>query len=449
MPEFVDLEVRRPLPTPMAWPLIAPKVLQRHPKPPKPGTICESPESIAAAPVVLTPAELAFRMASVGYGAYAHYGVTWLLSGKPLTASEVVDLRRLTAARLSVVHRAYRMAPGMTAAGMPTVDLVQRSIYPLIESTERGSVSFVLGCAMAEVCAPNALNTRPGFTAAKLWHLFHVNLIQAASTCATVLKVDMTTRQKTDFVGIDSALGTLHIFEAKGSGDGFDGSRVSDGLSQCEAVEGIRVMGGALEQPASLNVCVSYLHGGRVCSAVYQLTGARSASSAPGSPTATPAPPNKSEVTSALDLLLGTKLMGTYLMLRGADVEQTVGRWTVFDIASQAGEGAEAIRVALPSALWIQLSDFWERAEQAMARVGEHVRLRHKLTTVSVTDAWPERRPVLENLLSGLGKSMLQLLETDLQQSRVRASEDELPEGFELSGVEPWLAFERALSAGT
>lgn len=447
MPEFGDFEVQGPLPATKEWKLIAPKVIQRQPKPAVAGTVCKSPQSIGAVSVSLTPAELAFRMAAVGYGAYAHYGMTWLLGGKPLSAGEIADLRRLTASRLSVVHRAYRMSLTTTAAGLTTVDLSPRSIYPLIESSERVSVSFVLGCAMAEVCAPVALNTRPGFTTAKLWHLFHTSLLQAASSCATVIQVSMSTRQKTDFVAVDSALGTLHVIEAKGTGDEFNGASVADGLSQCDAVKGIRVMGGPLEQPASLNVCVSYVYGGKVRSAVYELSGPSNAAIAAGVASAGPSPEKKSATTDALELLLGTKLMGTYLLLRGADVEQAERGWTTFDIG-QRGSGVAPIRVALQTDLWRQLDDFWNQAERTMAKAADYVKLSEKLSRAAAVNEWLLKKRELETRLTGLGRSMLQTLDAQAQRDGTgrKQQQDKAPEGFVLSRVEPWLAFESAFS---
>lgn len=369
--------------------------------------------------------------ATMGYGAAADYGIHWLVSGTPLSAAQIGDLKRLACGRAASIERAYEFAAA--SAGQP-LRIVPRSIYPLIEASEKVSASYLSGCAMAAICVPRAIERRPHSAVNGITYLFHVSLLKAASKAAKRVVVHMRSGRLVDFIGFDTKLG-VHLVEAKGSGDDFDTGQLARGIEQCLDVDCIELPSGKVI-PSSLNVAATYRGKKPVkCLAVSVSDGLRCAivevPHNPGISTAlarTSKPPEED-----IDQLIGAQALGLYMHLLAAHREGDIQNWSIFAIPGSESPGA-GFRVAVPTALFEETR---RRFDSALATIratwmGQRIEQSlDELPNIQVNASDPLE--FADGMLVGLGRWV---------RVEDRWSVFAIPEGYSRGPLEPWLAFE-------
>lgn len=363
---------------------------------------------------------------TMGYGAAADYAIHWLLNGMPLGASEIDDLRRLTAARATGISRAYRFA---AAAVGPPLQMEPRTIYPLIESSEKGSISYYVGCAMAAICVPRAIGLRPGVHLAGIDHIFHASLLKAASATGKRVVVHSHGRGNVDFVCFDLNLG-VHLIEAKGSGDEFTMNRLVEGVEQCLAVVDVELSGRRVA-PVSLNVASTYLLGDPVDCLSTTIT--QSLRCTVVEVTCLPVQARAAEAAApAVDVLhqlIGAQVLGLYVTLQSAMPLNAIGGWDVFAFAEVARQDRPQV-VAVPSQLVAEAGKRFTMGVQAVRAIIARYQAQRVLERVDMPD---------EEVLARVDHVLVDLGRWALSQNRWRTLD--APQGYERGPAEPWIAF--------
>ncbi|VWC42381.1 hypothetical protein BLA6860_07094 [Burkholderia lata] len=198
-------------------------------------------------------ADVFWKAITVGYGAPVDYVIHWLLHGAALTPPQMHDLKRLASARATAIGRAYACKVLPSGA----VALVPRDIYPLIESSERTSTSYLVGCAIAALCAPAAIDSQLGGSVG-IDYLFHASLLKSAATTGFPIVVNSTGQGSIDFIGVDTHF-HLHAIEAKGTGDTINYQQIGRGLDQCNHVIDITLLPGLDVVPRTKSVSAAYV----------------------------------------------------------------------------------------------------------------------------------------------------------------------------------------------
>lgn len=246
MIEFNDHEYAGAFPAPTTWVGLSPNTIKTMPVPAI-GPPSPPPHFGPHQAIALAAGALFWNAQNVGYGEHATYAVHWLLAGIPLGPAEVCALRRLARSRATMLARAYLQAAA------PPHQIVRQPVFPLIESTELGVVHFLLGMALSQITAREAILGRTGLVVSRL---FHARLLRISAVPAfTVSTVPLG--KTPDFLGFDGNGGT-HIVESKGEGGTLPYKRLAHGLDQVHAVNYVLFPGGLFVPPESRNVCVSY-----------------------------------------------------------------------------------------------------------------------------------------------------------------------------------------------
>lgn len=186
------------------------------------------------------------RMDIFTYG----YGFIWqiiqkfeLIAGVPLTIAQAKAIRDFTISRIVTFEAAYDFHH-------PNLPYTQSPIYPLLETTEKTHVSYLMGSMMCQTAGGEAVKQRLGIHVGRL---FHTKLLETKANFANAIVIVAARKGRPDFVAIDSNH-NLHLFEAKGTGNEFEAEPVWVGLQQ---VLNIFTLNGCL--PYSRNVCYSYV----------------------------------------------------------------------------------------------------------------------------------------------------------------------------------------------
>lgn len=435
MPLYTDYLCKGLAKDPKTWDDLSPSISCASPTA-KP-TPCKPPPRHDVSPVAFSPKALLWRMVVAGYGDQALYGATWLINKVPLGTPQIAELKRLTRVRASSIARAYEICP---ATATSPLMLLPRSIYPLIESSEKVNISYYLGCAMAEVCLPAAILSRPLLGSGGVSHLFHARLLESSDLAAKTVEVATTNGRKIDFVAFDKTLTGVHLAEAKGSGESMSYENLASGLLQCDAVVGVSVAGSALMSPASLNVAFTFF--GQIPVNCGSLKIARSLRTSvfdyrqgPSAHKSAPhtlalAPSHTSPISRALKQLFGTKLLGLYLALQSGERNDTTPKWTEFWFGAAEGFEQE-ISVAIPSALLSQMESFWKAAEGRIERGPLFRKLQVALPDGAAEDVQEGNIDLSDALVEFGGQALILRVWDNLP----------IPHNFEAHELEPWLAF--------
>jgi hypothetical protein len=373
--------------------------------------------------IPISPAVFLWEAATMGYGEAADYGLFWLVNGITTDAPQKDELKRLASARITAISRAYSFEPA--TAGTP-FHLRPRGIYPLIEQSEKTNTSYYLGCAMAAVCAPHVLLGRT--VPATLGYLFHARLLASVYTATNVTTIQMASAKQVDFLAFDTAL-NAHIFEAKGSGEGFPYDKVADGIDQCSAVVSVTLDGLAPQAAASLNVMAAFAAKSPVRCGTKALNhsirvAAFEVLSNP--PTVVQTPPHKIPTLSAL---VGLQAIGVYLSLCVYPDQLEVGRWRRFNTGEASGFEVP-VAVAIPQRVHARIES-WFYGGYARVKNGPlNRRLQQKFNGEAVTGEPSQGDIDITDMLQGLGSEIL-FFEADDR-------EDLLP-GFARSASVSWL----------
>lgn len=430
---------------PRTWTLLQ---HQLHTLAPLPGPAAAKPSSAASAaapaPVPLpppppappahdlievpaTPAQFFQEAMAGGYGEFADYLLFWLLQGKTLTAGQVDDLRRCAQARVNALLRAFRPEPATATAPF---HLVPRDIYPLIESSEKALTSYHLGCAMAAVCAGPVLGVRQPGT--NLGYLFHARLMSSVDTAVTPTQVRSASRQVVDFLAYDDQW-HAHLFEAKGSADGFPYGLLADGIDQCRTVRQVLSTGLAPQPPASLNVVVAFLARQKVAVGTGKHLGQSVRVAVVQVQPSQPAPvvqaPQPAPRPSLLEELVGRQAVGLHGLLRTATQSAIDQGWRLCQLTPELGF-AWPLRLALPAAMDQAIA-------AAVERIADDAEVWRRMR--SLAQALPPKGPAaretvpaldISHRLQDLGRQLIDLAAQPPEQA---------PEGFSPSASVPWL----------
>ena len=201
------------------------------------------------------PATFLWHAALMGYGLPAHYASAYLLKGKAMSSADEIELRRWALARAELIEAAYEI----TIYGSSTL-IVRRPIYELLESSERGLVSYLLGNAFAEVCVPAIRDGNEYVTGP----LYHSSLLEQAAKIG--VEIEYYGGNRIDLVAFgvtrsaSFSLG-LHLVECKGVENIYESWIKA--IRQCMSVKRCRLKGGIWTRPASMTTSTTF-HGGNV-----------------------------------------------------------------------------------------------------------------------------------------------------------------------------------------
>lgn len=214
-----------------------------------------------------------------GYGPFAELATQWLLNQLPPTYNQCRELFVYCQSRSRALNAAYTFKH-YAHQGVNASVLHPRDIYPLIESSEKGSLSYSLGSTLAAVTASHCFEGR-GF--GHLERIYHLRLVASSNKCANVLAVVTAGKKEPDYIGLtllaltstvdplesldrpngDTGAGRLaprpakaapfayHVIESKGCAD----VKYESVLKGVEQVAAVVSVGGLA--PASRNVSVT------------------------------------------------------------------------------------------------------------------------------------------------------------------------------------------------
>ena len=231
-----------PVPLPQ-MPLLSSKICRVYPINPPPGLNPNPPQEPFQSSQL---GQTSHKKDIFTYG----YGFIWqiiqkfeLIAGVPLTIAQAKAIRDFTISRIVTFEAAYNFHH-------PNLPYTQSPIYPLLETTEKTHVSYLLGSMMCQTAGGEAVKQRMGIDVGRL---FHTKLLENNANFGNAIVIVAAGKGRPDFVAIDSNH-NLHLFEAKGTGDKFEAEPVCVGLQQ---VLNIFTLNGCL--PYSRNVCYSYV----------------------------------------------------------------------------------------------------------------------------------------------------------------------------------------------
>lgn len=373
--------------------------------------------------IPISPAVFLWEAATMGYGEAADYGLFWLVNGIAIDPPQKEELKRLASSRITAISRAYRFEP---ATPSTPYHLRPRGIYPLIEQSEKTNTSYYLGCAMTAVCAPRVLLGRA--VPATLGYLFHARLLASVQTATNVTTIQMASDKQVDFLAFDTTL-NAHIFEAKGSGEGFPYDKVADGIDQCSAVVSVTLDGLAPQAAASLNVMAAFAAKSPVgcgTKGLHHSIRVASFEVVSNPPTVVQKPAHK---ISTLSALVGLQAIGVYLSLCVYPDQQEFGRWRKFNIGEASGFEVPVV-VAIPQRVHARIEKYFFDGYSRIRSGPLYRRLQQKFKGEPVTGEPSPGDIDITEMLEGLGSEIL-FFEADDR-------EDPLP-GFERSASVSWV----------
>ncbi|VWC36832.1 hypothetical protein [Burkholderia lata] len=375
-------------------------------------------------PIEFTPLESAatsaanvfWKAITVGYGAPADYAIHWLLNGAALNPPQMNDLKRLAHARATAISRAYActVLPSGAAA------LVPRDIYSLIESTERTGTSYLMGCTVAALCAPEAIKWQLGGSPTGIDYLFHASLLKAATKAGMPVVVNSKGQGSIDFLGFDTQF-HLHVIEAKGSGGAISYQQIGGGLDQCDDVVDITLAPGIDVAPRTKSVSAAYVDanavncmglpvGHCVRAVVIGLPlAAASTQPAPAAPVA-----REKVLRESVARLLALQAIGAWAFVTATtSASKSSGDWARFRFVPDT-DIAEPVHLAMRKTIVEMVEASYQRMRGQVA------------------NARPRRH----------AQDMLKVTLTDLGIDLMRAMSDTpvAPDGLSFSGADPWVA---------
>jgi hypothetical protein len=361
-------------------------------------------------PAVWSSTDVFWKVITVGYGAPADYAIHWLLGGVTLGSDEVESLKRLANARATSISRAYACT---TPAGGGPATFSPRTIYPLIEATERVGTNYLLGCAVAAICAPLAINRRLAGAAPGISYLFHASLLKSAHTAGAPAIINYAGKGNIDFLAFDENF-QVHVIEAKGSGEGMDYGAIGRGLEQCRQVISVALGGGAPVIPRTTNVSMSYVGakpvpgappGSSVRCAIFG-----TAVGAPPAPAPLILPPQ-------LAVLIALQALGAWIFMRAARQFAFNGDWSRFQFDLDLSTDRPLVVAAR--------NDIRALVEETYGQIQQQRQIEVKQN--------PNRqRAVLLGQLEGLGRRVAQTLRAEVDP----------PEGMRYAALDPFVALQ-------
>jgi hypothetical protein len=229
------------------WSAISPKIQQQHPPP---GAMLQYPAKADMADTGATPTDLWWSAVTTGFGTVVEM-LSYKLDGKKyLTLFEIARLASWGSIRAELILNF------LTASKMSSkfTHLRVEDFYPIIDQSEKVTVSYLLGCAMAGISGPAALSSRGR---ASVGRLFHASLLRDHIDPCLSITINSISDKRPDFLGFDKNSG-IHVFESKASLDGTNYGRISEGLLQLASVSNISLGCGLTLAPSSLNVCFAF-----------------------------------------------------------------------------------------------------------------------------------------------------------------------------------------------
>lgn len=355
----------------------------------------------------------------------------WLLNGHPLTKNQIANAAHWGISRANLLLSSLYVDPPSGNAMRTDV----MNFFDLLDQSEKTSVSYLVGCALANLSGPAAIRQRAGKHI--VGRLFHASLLKSHTHLFNTMHIATSNGARPDFLGFDET-DRIHVFEAKGDMSSNGHTRIAEGLQQVAGVQGIEfpdphpVMTIA---PASLNVCLAY----------------RAKKAADWCPTpgalAIPVPEGiRNEVfhidhlpaehnhspdrSKSLQMqLAGIYSLGMWLTIQGAHCTDHLDKpWLVYEFP----DGQEYFRVLLPRRLvngWNEIVE--PLLDEELLRALEYNQLRE--------DGDDTVRGRLQDVLEGLGNLTLQEDISAVKDERNAAQIRKAFPGAEPSVSDAWL----------
>jgi len=182
--------------------------------------------------------ELLCAALNAGYG--SRHAMASLMTP---TLIKPVELRRYLRQRLELVSTCIHHDAGR---------MVAREFFEVVESSEKGAVSFIAGCLGTQLAATRWLEG----SGTKLKAFLHVGLYSKATVvpAAVLVKLIKKGGRTPDFLVLDDA-NQWHLFESKGGSTGARWGQIVDGLRQLDGVSTVGYATRTKHSPRS-KVCV-------------------------------------------------------------------------------------------------------------------------------------------------------------------------------------------------